>query len=221
MYAPAIENTSPYLTSSFASGFQIGYQTMDLFAAFFFSALIFKHIQEMTPNEADPKIIIKMAFKPSIIGAGLLAIIYLGFVFLGAHYQPITQGVSPELILPTIALHLLGEHATLLISIIVTFSCLTTAIALSNIYARYLGDLFGLKDRFFPIILGMTILTSFVISLLDFQGIASFLSPALKISYPALILLTVMSLFSKGYHRMKMLLFYGVILLTVISWYLS
>lgn len=220
-YASPLENEQSTLIASFTTGFQTGYQTMDLFAAFFFSALIFRQIQEMNPQEKNHKAILKMALKPSIVGAGLLAIIYLGFVYLGAHYQSITQGIAPELILPTIALHILGEQATFLIAVIVIFSCLTTAIALNNIYARYLCDLLKIKNCFFPLVLGSTIGTSFLISLMDFQGIASFLSPALKISYPGLILLTIMSIFSKGHPRLKKAAFYGVILLTVLYWYFN
>jgi len=198
--------------TSFTSGFLRGYETMDLFAAFFFSSLIFRQIQLLVPFPEDHKSIIKIALKPSLIGAGLLAIIYMGFVFLGAYYKPIAAGVAPELILPTIATHLMGKKAALLIGIIMTFSCLTTAVALNNIYARYLCFYLKAGERWFPGILVMTTSISFCVSLLDFKGISAFLSPALELSYPSLIILTFLSIFLTGFRRLKIFLFYGVII---------
>lgn len=198
--------------TSFTSGFLRGYETMDLFAAFFFASLIFRQIQLLVPFPKDHGSIIKIALKPSLIGAGLLGIIYMGFVFLGAYYKPIVTGVAPELILPTIATYLMGKKAALLIGIIMTFSCLTTAVALNNIYARYLCSHLKAGERWFPGILVITTSISFCVSLLDFKGISAFLSPALELSYPSLIILTFLSIFLTGFRGLKIFLFYGVIM---------
>jgi branched-chain amino acid:cation transporter, LIVCS family len=206
--------------SAFAGGFLRGYRTMDLFAAFFFSSLIFKQIQEAMPEDLSHGKMIRAALHPSLVGSSLLASVYLGFVFLGAHYQSFTEGISPELILPTIAAHLMGERATLLIGIIIVFSCLTTAIALNNIYAQYLSSLFKIQDCKFPIILFGTITTSFLVSLLDFRGIEKFLAPALEVSYPSLILLTILSISLKGHKIFKMFVFYGVLVFVLYHKYL-
>jgi LIVCS family branched-chain amino acid:cation transporter len=100
--------------AAFKGGFLRGYLTMDLFAAFFFSALIFKQIQMAMPEEMSHGKVIKAALKPSLVGSSLLALIYLGFVFLGAHYKALTADVSPQLILPTIAAHVMGDQAALI-----------------------------------------------------------------------------------------------------------
>lgn len=201
--------------SAFQSGFLTGYQTMDLFAAFFFSALIFNQIQAKLKSTND-KEVLKAALKPSIVGSCLLALIYLGFVFLGAHYKFITEGISPELILPTIASHLMGDKAVLLIGVIVLFSCLTTAVALNNIYAHYLCGLFNFKkDKFIPVLLGTTSL-SFIISLMDFRGIAAVLGPLLEVSYPSIIMLTLLSIFLKDHKKIKFFMFYGVLILSIV-----
>ena len=215
--APPILSANEDPLNAFKDGFLRGYQTMDLFAAFFFSALIFQQIQESLPGIRNTKDILKAALKPSIIGITLLSIIYLGFVFLGAHYQSIITTKAPELILPEIATYIIGTKAALLIAITVIISCITTAVALNNIYARYLCKLLIIKNKHFPWMLLVTTTISFLISLLDFQGIAAFLSPALKISYPSLILLTILSILLRGYKKLKMMIFYGVILI-MISW---
>ncbi len=188
-YAPELNATTSMQTSeAFFQGFYRGYQTMDLFAAFFFSSLMFKQIQEKMGDNLDNAQMMKAALKPSIIGASLLGLIYFGFAYLGAHYGAITKGVSPELILPTIANHLMGDKASFMIGILMIFSCLTTAVALNNIYARYLCSLFKLAENKFVWVLIATTGVSFIISLSDFKGIAAFLSPILDVSYPSLIL---------------------------------
>ena len=195
---------------AFIQGFLSGYQTMDLFAAFFFSALIFSQIQHMMPKTDNHREIIRSAIKPSIVGALMLALVYLGFVFLGAHYSFLIKNVSPELMLPTIARHTMGSYATLFIGVAMVLSCLTTAVALNNIYARYLSSLFKSNNKYFYWILLGTTGISFAMSLLDFKGISRFLSPVLEASYPGLIALTVMSIFWKGHKQIKMVLFYGI-----------
>lgn len=209
IYAPEIPSQVT-VPSVFSHGFIVGYQTMDLFAAFFFSALVFNQIQRRMP-EAAYRHVLKAAILPSMLGALLLAIVYFGFVYLGAHYQGITANVSPELILPTIAGDLLGNQAALVIGVIILFSCLTTAVALNNIYARYLCSLTRLKDRHFPKVLFATTAVSFAISLLDFKGIANFLGPILEVSYPSLILLTFMSIIMRKYKPLKIAVFYAAL----------
>ncbi|KTC68718.1 Branched-chain amino acid transport system 2 carrier protein [Legionella birminghamensis] len=191
---------------AFSNGFVTGYQTMDLFASFFFSALIFQQIQQQFPN-ASSREILRFAIKPSIIGAGLLAIIYLGLVYLGAHYANLIGNISPELMLPAIASTAMGDKATLFMGITMFFSCLTTAVALNNLFARYLSTLFRQEEKF-PLFLCFTSLTAFAVSLLDFKGIAAFLAPILQLTYPAVIVLTALCLLLRGRQRVKMLVFY-------------
>jgi LIVCS family branched-chain amino acid:cation transporter len=218
--AESLPNTAITRTSAFKNGFLIGYLPMDLFAAFFFSALIFNqiHAKLKTENHAQ---VLKAALKPSIIGSVLLTLVYLGFVYLGAHYTNVTLGVAPELILPTIAQHLLGTHAMYLIGIIVLFSCLTTAVALNNIYAHYLCTLLNLKkDKFLYVLMGTTAL-SFIVSLLDFQGIAKVLAPLLEVSYPSIIALTIMSIFIKDRLNLKIGVFYAILTTSLLWRFLS
>lgn len=207
--APPPRNTTG-VSDAFLAGFLTGYQTMDLFAAFFFSALIFKQIQMSFPEGTSDRRILKSAVLPSIIGTGMLALIYLGFVFLGSHYAHQIADTDPEMMLPTIVMNLMGNSATLIIAIAMIFSCLTTAVALNNIYARYLCSSFALEETKFPIILLVTTLISFTISLLDFRGIAAFLSPALEISYPGLIVLTMASIFVPDARPAKIAAFWSI-----------
>jgi LIVCS family branched-chain amino acid:cation transporter len=197
-------------SGAFYNGFLTGYQTMDLFAAFFFSALMFTQIQKSMPANSTHSDTVKFAVMPSIVGAGLLAIIYLGFVYLGAHYAHLTANVDPEFMLPTIAMHIMGSNSSLFIGVAMLFSCFTTAVALNNIYARYLHKLFRLNEKDFPLILLATTSVAFLISLLDFKGIAAFLAPVLEVSYPGIIALTLLGIVTHHCRRLKICAFYGI-----------
>lgn len=210
-----LKANAPAFNNNFLDGFFRGYATMDLFAAFFFSSLIFKQIETLV-DEADNSSIIKAALGPSIFGASLLATIYLGFVYLGSHYAFLVQDLPGELILPAIANHLLGKNGALFIAIIIIFSCLTTAVALNSIYARYLCSFKTIGEKYFALVLLVTTILSFAISLLDFDGIAAILGPLLDISYPGLITLTILSICTKKFKIVKMISFYGITILMLI-----
>jgi branched-chain amino acid:cation transporter, LIVCS family len=206
---------SSLFSQNFRNGFFQGYDTMDLFAAFFFSSLIFKQIEKIV-SEIEGKSVIKASLGPSIFGATLLGLIYLGFVYLGSHYKHLAQDLPGELILPAIANYLLGKNGALFISIIIIFSCLTTAVALNIIYAQYLCSFKFIGKGNFKFILLITTLISFVISLLDFHGIAAILSPLLIISYPSLIALTIMSICIKNHKSFKTFIFYSIIVVMLV-----
>lgn len=195
-------------------GFLEGYNTMDLLSAFFFSALIFKQIEQIVPDQIN-YCVVRTAVKPSIIGALLLAVIYSGFVYLGAAYSDVAQGLDPELVLPAISFHVLGKAGSLVISFVIILSCLTTAVALNKIYAKYLADLFKLNKHNQKYMLLATTIISFMFSTLDFTGIAVILVPVLQICYPALIVLTILSIIARGHKQFKTISFYFVILLMV------
>ncbi len=212
---PLIQTTHIEFKEALYSGFVTGYQTMDLFAAFFFSALIFKQIQRTLPPNTTHQEAIKFAIKPSIMGALLLAVIYMGFIFLGAHYSDLIANTQPEFMLATIANHVMGQYAALFISIVMLFSCLTTAVALNNIYASYLCSLLKLENNKFIFVLMGTTITAFLISLFNFKGIAAFLMPVLEVSYPGIIALTLLSCFARKLKYFKIIVFYGVLLIMI------
>ncbi|MDI9819042.1 MULTISPECIES: branched-chain amino acid transport system II carrier protein [unclassified Legionella] len=197
--------------TAFINGFTTGYQTMDLFAAFFFSALIFNQIQQAMPDASNREIVL-FAIKPSILGASLLALIYLGFVFLGSHYSLAMNNTAPELMLPSIARQAMGNYATLFIGVAMFFSCLTTAVALNNLYARYLCTTFKIPTDKFYLPLLFTTVSSFIISLLDFKGIAAFLAPILKLTYPGIIALTLTAIMTRKRQPLKKAVFYTMTL---------
>lgn len=201
---------------NFSRGFMAGYKTMDLFAAFFFSSLTFSQIQKRLPSKTPLQEILKIAIKSSILAAFLLSLVYWGFIFLGAHYTEGLQSQNPEFILPAIAQKIMGKQAAIVMGMMVLFSCFTTALALTTLYARYLYKLTWGSFQKFPLMLLGTIGISFLFSLFDFRGIAAFLNPILKVYYPSVIALTILSIFMPKKNPLKKRVFYGILLGTLI-----
>ena len=190
-----IHDPSAVLSSTFSSkqvfllGLEQGYNTMDLLGAFFFSSLICYSLKESSLNEA---VFFKNSLWASILGAVLLALVYVGFGTIGAiHSAP---GVASEELLGAIAFSTLGSYAGLVASSAVALACLTTAIALASAFTDFVQtEIF--KEKFsYSATLFLTLSLSFGMSTLGFAGIGSWLSPILEWMYPALICLTLFSL---------------------------
>ncbi len=180
--------------SSFKNGIFQGYQTMDLLAAFFFSAFVIKHLQDHKTknNESVP-----IFFSASLIGAGLLSVIYFVLVLLGAMYAPHLADIPPQEMLGYVAQASLGPWAAPVVCIAVVLACLTTAIVLTSLFADFLRKEVTKEKINNATALTSTLLIAFFTSTLEFSGIAKILGPILEVIYPALIVLTVVSIFHK------------------------
>lgn len=176
--------------SHFWNGLTEGYKTMDLLAAFFFAPIVISSLGNL---EKD-KNLNRFVLIASSIGAFLLAIVYVGFCYLAYLYAAHLEGIPNEQLLGAIAIKILGSYAGLMISLTVTFACLTTAIALIAAFASFIEkEIFRERIGYFPILI-ISLLMTFAVTTLEFQGIAGFLNPVLEICYPALILLTFYNL---------------------------
>lgn len=209
--APPFGLPTTSVWDAFSDGFVIGYQTMDLFLAFFFSSFIFMQLQAVLPEKGTKHDILMAALPPSIFGILLLAVIYMGLACVGAHYKSLLAGVLPELMLPTVANIAFGTSGAVIIAVTILLTCFTTAVALNNIYAHYICSALLIPETKFYLVLAATTIAAFFVSLLDFKGIEVFLAPILEVTYPSMIALTVLSIITKRYKTLKMVVFYGLL----------
>lgn len=180
--------------NAFKNGFFKGYQTMDLVASFFFSGFVIKHLYSTTTQSP-----LKLFLKSSLIGATLLYLVYLSLVMLGWVYAPILMHTPPQEMFGQIALEALGPIGAPAVCFAVIFACLTTAIALTSLFAEFLRcDVFQERLGNIPALL-ITLAIAFFVSNLEFSGIATFLGPILEAIYPALITLTAINIACKLY----------------------
>ncbi len=174
----------------FLHGLKEGYNTMDLLAAFFFSSTILSLLRMRANSEGT----IQTAIQASIIGATLLALIYIGFSYLAAlHGQDLGISEKSQL-LAKITMKIAGPKAGILVCITVALACLTTAIALVLVFTDFMQkEIFRGKVSYEATLIGSLLLTFFV-STFQFTRISVILGPVLQICYPGLIVLTLLNI---------------------------
>lgn len=177
---------------SFWKGFVGGYATLDLMATIFFSGLIVSSIKAHNKgkNELSPRQITFFGLKAGIIGGCMLGIMYTGFCLLAAKYSTLLVGISNDQLLGALARLVLGPQAGIIANLTMLVACLTTAIALTAVFADYLHHEFFLGRISYMYALLMTIFLTFVSTNLGFERLASIIEPAAMLCYPALIVLS-------------------------------
>lgn len=182
---------------AFKNGFFQGYQTMDLLAAFFFSQFILNHLYTHFSSNIDDMTLLKHFGKSSLIGAGILSLVYFALVMLGWVYSPFLLETSPQEMLGVIATRSLGSMAAPCVCLAVVFACLTTAVVLASLFADFLRQEVSQNKIGNKTALVVTLGIGFFVSTFDFAGIAKFIGPLLEAIYPALIALTVVNIATK------------------------
>jgi LIVCS family branched-chain amino acid:cation transporter len=219
--------TSPMETKeALTLGFITGYQTMDLIAAFFFSAAIIQYLRDHLLSGESKSAVFRAALIASLIGAFLLAIVYFGFVSLGASYAGSLTDARPEALLAAIAGLTMGKYALAIVALTLAISCLATAVILSSLFVDFLrkdivAEKMGMNLPGSAAII-LTMAATFAISLLGFETICGMIGQVLELSYPAFIVLSlhhIVTYFKKI--DLAKPLFWSVLLLTGVWKYFS
>ncbi len=162
--APDLQNTSETNATVFLHGLKEGYNTMDLLAAFFFSSTILNILRmRLKENESVARNYVHTALHASVVGACLLAAIYVGFSYLAAfHGNHLTMNGKDEL-LGAITMKIAGAHAGIFVCITIALACLTTAIALISAFTDFIQkEVFKEKINYEITLAAALILTFFV-----------------------------------------------------------
>ena len=167
---------------------------MDLLAAFFFSITVVEYLRKIMLNKND---LLKISLYAAALGGILIASIYICFVILGAYYAEALRFLKPEEYLASITLLTLGKYATYVIAFTMFLACLTTAATLSKLFSEFLShDIFRDKISYQYATL-ITLVISFLFSLMGFSSITSILGVILEYMYPAFIMLVITSFLNK------------------------
>ncbi|MFU8797362.1 MAG: branched-chain amino acid transport system II carrier protein [Gammaproteobacteria bacterium] len=185
---------------AFLHGMLEGYNTLDLISGLFFSTLIVLRIHEHAPptQRNNPRYLVKATFKASLVGGGLLALVYMGMSFVTALHgtHPFVAAARPDQLIGAISLAIMGQQAGIIAVLATGLACLTTAISLTVIFAEFLQKhIFKHKINYLSCVV-LTLLVTFGMSLLSFAGIMKLILPVLIIFYPVFI---VLSLFNIGH----------------------
>ncbi len=186
-------------SEAFKIGALKGYQLMDLLAAFFFSTFVIKHLSDRLGPDTPRKKVMGMMISSSVVGAILLGIIYVCFVYLGSAYAPFLGEKDVEQSLGVIATQMLGDFAGPIVCVAVVMACLTTAVVLASLFASFLHKDILQRRLPYTICLIITLIISYFISIFKFEGISAFIGPILTALYPGLIVLTLLNIIHKIY----------------------
>ncbi len=170
----------------FLTGLKEGYNTMDLLAAFFFSSTIWALLKGRENRN-------RISIGASLIAMTLLIIVYGGFSYIAAMHGEL---LMKDEILSAITFKLAGPYGGILVCIAIGLACLTTAIALISSFSEFVHKEVFRERLSYKIILAGSLLITFVVSTLNFNGISAFLGPILQIIYPGLIVLTIFNIIS-------------------------
>lgn len=178
--------TETTLDNVFGSSLIEGYQTMDALAAVCFGGMIVHTIQSKGYHE--PKEIIKLTLKSSLIAIMGLGIIYGGLMYLGMYTGHMSGEIEKTALVVSLAEQILGRTGSVLLAVSVSLACLTTSIGLTATGAEYFCDLTKGK---LPYWLGAILisLVSMGIALMGVDRIVGITLPVLKILYPVIIVL--------------------------------
>lgn len=170
-----------------------GYQTMDLLAAFFFSTFVINHLEKGCSEKGNQSSALPIFLKATLLGAGLLSLVYCGLVYLGSVYAGGLSNIPPEEMLGVIAFYAIGKASAPIVCMAVVLACFTTAFVLATLFAEFLQKEVVKEKIDYKSAMVITLVIAFFVSTLEFAGIARILGPILEVLYPALIVLTMVN----------------------------
>ncbi|MGM9536218.1 MAG: branched-chain amino acid transport system II carrier protein [Intestinibacter sp.] len=179
----------------FSEGILQGYQTLDALGAICLSAVLIKSLAQKGYKEEKDRIDILL--KAGVVAAVGLTVVYGGLTYLGATVSSVYDiNVSQSSLIVAITSALLKTPGKIILSLIVSLACLTTAIGLTSATAEYFSKVTNGRLKYEQLVVAVCIF-SLVISNLGVESIIKISAPILSLIYPATIVLIVMTIFRK------------------------
>lgn len=185
-----------------------GYFTMDALASLAFSVIVLNAIKS---KGVSPSALIKQTVFAGLIAATALGFIYFSLGWIGNHIQiaPETLATITEnkqdlgtYILNTVTAQAFGEYGRMLLGLIVSLACLTTAVGLCTSVGEYFNEVFPKISYRTYVILFCVI--SFVIANLGLKAVIEKSVPMLLILYP-IAMTVILVLGINALHRIPLL----------------
>jgi LIVCS family branched-chain amino acid:cation transporter len=179
-----------YQAAPFVQGFLQGYLTMDTLGALVFGIVIATAIRDQ--GISDGRLITRYSVIAGLIAAVGLSLVYLALFYLGATSQGIAgEAQNGVQILTAYVQHTFGTAGSLLLAVVITLACLTTAVGLLTACGEFFSKLLPVSYRSVVIALG---LFSLLVANQGLTQLISFSIPVLVGLYPLAIVLVALSL---------------------------
>ena len=175
-------------------GVLVGYQTMDVLVALAVTLMLVGNAARKGYNSQSERMsIISKSSVVTLIGLGL---VYGDLTYLGATTSSLGlgAGINQTALVVLITESLLGKTGIVLLSLIVFFACLTTAIGLVSAAADFFSELSNGRVKY-ALLVALICIFAAVIANVGISMIISLASPILNIIYPVLLTQTILSFF--------------------------
>ena len=182
-----------YADSPFLTGFLEGYNTMDALASLVFGIIVIAAVRKLGVNSA--KGVLAATLKSAVIAAILLAVVYTGIAYLGATSTS-TLGLleTGGPVLSGASAHYFGTFGQLLLALIITLACLTTAVGLIVANAGFFNKLTpSINYKIYVVIFSVF---SLIVTNAGLANIIAFSIPVLMFLYPLAIVLIMLAFLS-------------------------
>lgn len=215
--SPLGEVTAPlaaYEAAPFFKGFQEGYLTMDTIGSFVFGLIVINAIRSKGVD--SPKQIAKVCTTAGLIAAAGLGLVYVGLAYSGAtSVEAIGRLENGGLIISQISRLQFGLSGSLILSVAITFACLTTSIGLIVACSSYFNKLRP-SVSYKQYVLGLTLVSAFI-SNVGLTQIISFSIPVLVAISPIVIVLITLTLFGSLLRNRNAVYTWSVLLTSKVS----
>lgn len=197
----------------FVNGLIEGYQTFDAIGGVVVGGVIIISLNLKGYHSFERK-------KATIVRASLLAglallFIYAGLIYTGAVFSnQFETEITRVGLLTEIGKITLGKSGTLLLSLLVSLACFTTAVGIVTGTADYVTGFFKNQKNVFPITAVIASLLGIIMGSFDVAYIINIALPALMFIYPVTIILIILNVLPERYT--SILVFRAVVLTTLI-----
>ena len=186
-------SSAPMMSNVVPEGVLAGYQTMDVLAAMIFGIIIVQSV--IDKGYTHPVAKYKAVRNASLVAAVGLLIVYCGLTYLGATASTIYgMDIKRSQLIINITEILMGRAGVIILSIVVTLACLTTAVALVSASSNYFRTLSGGRLNYKLLAVIMCVFSA-VIGNFGIDKIVLLAEPVLSLVYPGALTLIVLSLF--------------------------
>ncbi|MDM8349868.1 branched-chain amino acid transport system II carrier protein [Pseudomonas sp. sp1636] len=179
-----------YQSAPFVQGFLQGYLTMDTLGALVFGIVIATAIRDR--GVTDGALITRYSVIAGLIAAIGLSLVYLALFYLGATSQGIAgEAQNGVQVLTAYVQYTFGTAGSLLLAVVITLACLTTAVGLLTACGEFFSSLLPVSYRVVVVVFGLFSL------LVANQGLTQLISisvPVLVGLYPLAIVLVALNL---------------------------
>lgn len=181
--------------NKFSLGFIEGYQTMDSLGPIFLTSMVLKDLENKGFKENED--LIKATIYSCLIAVLGLVIVYTGLTYIGAKSIAfVSYDLTRTDLFISIAENILGRDVQIILSLIVGFACLSTAVGLLLAFATTFSESLPRFSYKFYVRLGVVV--SFILSILGVEKIMEISIPILLFVYPIVISLYILNLIDRG-----------------------